>query len=205
MSPSERYPPVIGLMGGIAAGKSAVARMLADLGAVVISADDIGHAVLAEPDIRDRVVARWGQDVVGPDGRVDRRSLGQKVFDSPDELAALEAVTHPAILAAMQRRIADARAAGAPAIVVDAPLLAESGLDGVCDVLVFVACPLETRQARAAARGWDPAELARRERHQHPLEAKRARARYSIDGGVCLETTFQQVQELWQETLDRDP
>jgi len=203
MSPSEGVCPVIGLLGGIAAGKTTVARMFGDLGARVVSADPIGHAVLADPGVRDRIVARWGRGVLDPAGNVDRARLAHRAFGDPEELAALEAITHPAILVEMQRQIADARNAGVPAIVLDAPLLMEVQFDSLCDLLVFVDCPAEVRQARAVRRGWDPAEIARRERRQQPLDAKRARSRFVIDGHAPLETTFQQVQELWQETLAR--
>lgn len=203
MSPSEAPCPVLGLLGGIAAGKTTVARMLAGLGARVVSADAIGHAALADPAVRDRIAARWGPAVLDPAGRVDRGRLAGQVFADPAEVAALEALTHPAILAEMQRQIAQARAAGATAIVLDAPLLVEVEFDRLCDCLVFVDCPDGVRRARAAQRGWDPAELARRERLQRPLDAKRARARFVIDGNASLETTLRQVQELWQEILAR--
>ena len=201
MSPSEGACPVIGLLGGIAAGKTTVARMLADLGARVVSADAIAHAVLAEPGVRDRIVARWGPGVLDPAGSVDRGWLARRVFADPAELAALEAITHPAILAEMRRRLAEARAERPPAIVVDAPLLVEAAQDDLCDVLIFVECAQELRLARAAERGWDPAELLRRERHQWPLDAKRARARFVIDTGVPIETTLRQVQKLWPGIL----
>ncbi|MBM4042475.1 MAG: dephospho-CoA kinase [Planctomycetes bacterium] len=203
MDTREGHCPVVGLLGGIAAGKTTVARMLAGLGARVVSADAIGHAVLADPAVRDRIAARWGPAVLDAAGCVDRGRLARRVFDDPVEAAALEAITHPAILAEMQRQIADARAAGAPAIVLDAPLLVEVEFDRLCDHLIFVDCSEDVRRARAAQRGWDPAELARRERLQRPLEAKRAKARFVIDGTASLQTTFQQVQELWQEILAR--
>lgn len=203
MSVSEGQCRVIGLLGGIAAGKTTVAKMLAGLGARVVDADVIGHRVLAEPGVRERIVARWGTGVLDAAGRVDRGALAQRVFKDPAELAALEAITHPAILAEIRRQIEEARRNGAPAIVVDAPLLLEAGLAELCDVLVYVRCPRSERLARAAKRGWDPAELARRESRQQPIGAKRARARFVIDGYGTLENTFKQVQELWQETLAR--
>jgi len=195
---------VIGLLGGVAAGKTTVAEMLARLGAAVVSADRLGHAALARPGVRRRIVARWGKGVLDNSGRVDRRLLAARVFGCPGELAALEAITHPAILAGLGRAVGAARRAGAPAIVLDAPLLMETGLEAVCDVLVFVDCPRAARLARAAAeRGWDRAELARREGCQRPLKAKRARAHYIIRNNGRVEATFQQVKELWQEILAR--
>jgi len=201
MSSREAACPVLGLLGGIGAGKTTVARMLGDLGARVVFADAIAHEVLADPAVRDRIAGRWGPAVLDPAGGVDRGRLGHRVFADAAEVAALEAITHPAILAEMQRQVAEARAAGAAAIVLDAPLLVEAELDRVCDCLVYVDCPEDVRRARAAERGWGPAELARRERLQQPLDSKRARARFVIDGNASLETTFRQVQALWEETL----
>ncbi len=203
MSPSEGQPPVIGLLGGIAAGKTAIAEMFARLGARVVSADEIAHAVLNEPRTRDRIVARWGGEVLGPAGHVGHRALAERVFGDAQEVAALEAITHPPILAKMREQIAAARSSpNEVAIVVDAPLLLEAELDTLCDALVFVDCPREVRLARVAAeRGWDAAELDRRESHQEPLETKRQRADHVVNTGSSPETTFQQVQQLWQEAL----
>jgi dephospho-CoA kinase len=202
MSPSEGQSPVIGLLGGIAAGKTTVAKMLAELGAVVVSADAIGHAVLEKPETRERIAARWGREVFDEGGKVDCGKLSQRVFGDPEELAALEAITHPPIVAAMRQQIEEARSsADVAGVVVDAPLLLEAELDGLCDVLVFIDCPRDVRLQRAGARGWDALELNSRESHQQPLELKRQRARFTIDGNTSLETTFQQVQQLWQETL----
>jgi len=203
MSPREGHPLVIGLLGGIAAGKTAVAGMFAQLGARVVSADAIAHAVLHEPAIRDRIVARWGDAVLGAAGQIDPKALARRVFGHAEELAALEAITHPAILARMREQAAAAQAsAHMVAVVLDAPLLLEAELDPLCDLLVFVDCPREVRAARVAAeRGWDAEELDRREAHQQPLDAKRQRAHCVVSGDRSLETTFQQVQQVWQEAL----
>jgi len=176
----ETDPPVIGILGGIAAGKTTVAKMLTELGATTISADEVAHRVLDKPAIRDRIAARWGREVLGESGHVDRDRLARVVFGNPEELAALEAITHPAIVAELRQRVAAARRSlETAAVVVDAPLLLEAELDGACDVLIFVDCPREVRLARAIARGWDAEELDRRP----------------------LESTFQQVQQLWQSLL----
>jgi dephospho-CoA kinase len=202
MSPDEGYRCVIGLLGGIAAGKSTVAGMFAQLGATVIDADAIAHEVLDKPDTRERIEARWGSEVIGDDGKVDHEALAQRVFDDAQEVAALEAMTHPAIVATMRQQVADSReSADVMAVVVDAPLLLESELDELCDVLVFVECPDHVRQARTHERGWSVEELERRESHQHPVQTKREIAHCVLDGNASPETTFQQVQQLWQETL----
>jgi len=202
MSFSEGDPPVIGLLGGIAAGKTTIAKMLVDLGATVVSADDIGHAVLERPETRDRILARWGQEVQDEGGTIDRKKLSRKVFADAEELSALEAITHPPILVEMRKQITEgSKSHDVAAIVVDAPLLLEAELNGLCDVLVFVDCPREIRLQRAAARGWTAEEFNSRESHQQALDVKRQRARFVIDGSASPGTTFQQVQQLWQEIL----
>lgn len=202
MSPSEGQSPVIGLLGGIAAGKTTVAEMLGRLGATVLSADAVAHTVLERPQTRERVVARWGGAVVGDNGKIDRERLAAEVFGEPQELAALEAITHPAIVATLRQQIDEAcRSLDTVAVVVDAPLVLEADLDGLCDLLVFVECPRTVRVARAAARGWHAAELDQREAHQQPLKAKREQADVIIDGNAPLKTTFRQVQQLWRKTL----
>ena len=202
MSPLKGHPPIIGLLGGIAAGKTTVARQLVELGAAAVSADDVAHDVLDKPQTRERVVARWGPDTLGDDGKIDREKLGRHVFEDTQELAALEAITHPDIVTTLRRQIDEAgRSQDVVAVVVDAPLLLEAELDGLCDHLVFVECPLEVRRARSIARGWDRGELDRREALQRPVELKRQCADFIIEGHKPLETTLQQVTQLWQETL----
>jgi len=204
MSPREGRPPVIGLLGGVAAGKTAVAELFGRLGATVVSADAIGHAVLEMPPIRDRIVARWGAQILGTGGQIDRRKLARQVFATPQEVPELEAITHPAILRELCEQVATRRRSPATvAIVIDAPLLLEAGLDGLCDVLVFVDSPRPVRLARAAARGWEPDELDRRESHQQLLDVKRRRAQFVLDTAAPVETTFLQVQQLWQKVLGR--
>lgn len=203
MSSIEAPLPVIGLLGGIAAGKTTVAKMFEELGAKVVSADEIAHAVLNEPDTRQRVVGRWGREVLEARGRVSRTALAKRVFGDAQETAALEAITHPAIVARMRQQVAAAqRAPDALAVVVDAPLLLETALDSLCGVLVFIECPRSIRARRSSERGWDLDELARRERHQAPLETKRERADYVIRNNVSLENTREQVEQLWHEALE---
>jgi len=202
MTPSEGHPPVIGLLGGIAAGKSTVSEMFARLGATVVDADAIAHDVLDQAETRERITARWGGEVLNEDGRVDRDALARRVFGDAEETAALEAMTHPSIVANIRQQVLDAcESADVVAVVVDAPLLLEAELDDLCSALVFIECPLAVRQARARARGWEDGEVERRENHQHSLRTKREIAHHTVDGSAPPQTTFQQVQQLWQETL----
>jgi dephospho-CoA kinase len=197
--------PVIGLVGGVAAGKSLVAGHFAQLGCAVVDADRIGHELLAEPAIRDRIRERFGPGVLDGSGRVDRQRLGEAVFSSPKGLRDLEAIVHPILW----RRVAEAVQAartrpGAPAVVLDAALILEKGLDKLCDCMVYVEAEEGTRQRRARQdRGWDPPELARRERAQHPLKFKRGRADYCVDNNTTPERTLDQVRMILKRITSR--
>ncbi|MEM6459779.1 MAG: dephospho-CoA kinase [Planctomycetota bacterium] len=177
--------PVIGLLGGPGSGKSFVAAAMADHGAAVIDADALARAALDRPEVRDTLAAWWGPGVVGGDGRVDRAAVAKRVFDDPTELARLESLVHPVV----NRRRGELRERyradpAVRAVVEDCPLLLERGLEGDCDVLVFVDTPDAVRRRRVAdARGWTAGDLAAREKHQWPLDTKRGRADYVLDGG----------------------
>jgi dephospho-CoA kinase len=152
---------VIGLTGGIGAGKSSVARVFAQRGAVVIDVDAVGHAVL-EPGApaHDRVIAEFGADVVASDGRIDRGALGRIVFGDPAALGRLTAISYPAINAALAERLSTV---DAEVVVLDMAVLVEGNLGaGLYDVVVTVEADDELRVARAVARGMDEGDVRRR-------------------------------------------
>lgn len=170
--------PVIGVVGGIGAGKSTVAAALARRGGVVVDADALGHRALELPEVKERLVGRWGPRVLRPDGTADRRAIAGIVFADPAERRALEGLVFPHI-----RRLAEGRIAAANAdpaarfVVLDAAVLLEAGWDGVCDKLVYVDAPRAVRLARLAARsGWAEPEVAAREAAQLAEAEKRGRA-----------------------------
>jgi dephospho-CoA kinase len=181
--PAQRGSPslVVGVLGGIASGKSAAAALLAGPGGVVIDADRIAREVLEEPRVRAELERAFGPGVLGPGGAPDRAALARLAFADPAARARLESLTHPPVRARVRALLDAARARGVPMIVLDVPLLLENdaqhGLVGECDTLVFVEAAPALREARArAARGWTEGEVARREAAQMPLAAKRARA-----------------------------
>jgi dephospho-CoA kinase len=181
VSGSAAAPPTIGLAGGIGAGKSRVAALLAELGCVVSDSDADARAVLADPEVIATLRSWWGDEVVGVDGAIDRGKVAGRVFTDVEERRRLESVLHPRI---HERRAA--RFAAAPpdtrAFVIDAPLLFEAGLDADCDAVIFVDASRPTRLARVAAnRGWSDEELARRESAQWPIDRKRSLATLIID------------------------
>jgi dephospho-CoA kinase len=196
----DARPVIVGLLGGIASGKSTVAARLAGFGAVVIDADRIAHEVLEAPELRRSIVRMFGEDAFDGEGRPDRRRIGEAAFADPELLANLEALVHPAVRERMGREI---EAAGdVPAVVVDAPLLMEGGLTGIVDLLVFVEAPTQVRIDRTRAhRGWEPDELSRRESRQAPVGEKLSRARLTIRNDGTLEDLERRAETLWREIL----
>ena len=172
--------PVIGLVGGIGSGKSLVGSMLAEFGCLVCHSDELARSALADPAVRDELVRWWGRGVLDPSGGVDRRAVAAKVFAEPGERKRLEALVHPRIEAARRAMFA-AAPPGIRALVIDAPLLLEVGLDRECDAIIYIDSPRADRLRRLAdSRGWDSAELDRRESAQWPLDRKRAAAHHVV-------------------------
>ena len=168
-----RNKPVVGLAGLPGSGKSALAAALADLGCLWIDADALAGEVLVEPEVVAAIGQRWAAAVV--DGVVQRGVVAKQVFTDASARQWLEGLTHPRI---QQKREAlrQSAAQSCRAIVEDCPLLLEKGWAQDCNWVVFVEAPRQVRLERVAARGWDDAELARREAAQWPEVRKRAAA-----------------------------
>jgi dephospho-CoA kinase len=195
--------PVIGIAGGIGSGKSFVARLFGELGALVISSDEQVTEAYGDPEVRRRLIEWWGAAVIRPDGAVNRKLIGAKVFANPAERARLEALLHPRVHAARERAMAAAaHDPGVVAFAWDTPLLFETDLNRECDAVVFVDAPLETRLARVTAtRNWDAAELARRENSQWGLDRKRDFADYVISNTAGVDVARGQVQDVLSRIL----
>ncbi len=189
---------VVGLIGGIGSGKSRVAAEFARHGGRVVSGDQSGHEALRQPEIRDRVVRRWGAGVLTEDGEVDRRKVAAVVFADPAELRALEEIVFPWIGQDLRRQIELAQADPAVRFVVlDAAVMLEAGWNNVCDRIVYVHVPRAERLRRLAAqRGWAPEEVEARERAQLPLTVKATRADFAIDNSGPPESLAAQVERL---------
>ncbi|MFN7021451.1 MAG: dephospho-CoA kinase [Phycisphaerales bacterium] len=177
--PAPTAIPIIGLAGGIGAGKSEVGRILQSLGCLVIDSDLRAREALDRPEVRERLVSWWGEDVLSPEGRVDRSKIASIIFSDSAQRKRLEELIHPIVRQDRAAMIAQARASARPpvAIIVDAPLLFEAGLDKECDAVFFVDAPAELRLARVIqSRGWTRDDLRRREQSQLPLEIKKSRS-----------------------------
>jgi dephospho-CoA kinase len=196
---------IIGILGGVAGGKSLVARQLAQLGAGVLDADRAGHEVLRRPEIEAAARARWGPEVFGPDGRIDRAKLAKIVFARGPEAAGerkyLEELTHPPIGRLLEEHADRLAAEDCPAAVLDAPLLLEAGWGRFCDMLVLVDAPRELRLARAVRRGWSEEDFVAREDAQESLDSKRAVADAIVDNSGSPEATRAHVGQMWHSLI----
>jgi dephospho-CoA kinase len=194
----------IGLVGGVASGKSAAARMLVELGAGLLDADRTGHAVLAEDaEVQAALRARWGESVFTAGGGVDRGAMARFVFaeGAAAEREFLEDLLHPRIRRRLETQRQEFAAAGKAAVVLDAPLLLEAGWGPMCDVVLMIDSPWETRLRRARERGWTEGEFARREAAQWPVDKKRRHANFVINNDGDIEQLRQAIQSFWQRHI----
>ncbi|HEX9116862.1 MAG TPA: dephospho-CoA kinase [Anaerolineae bacterium] len=190
-------PLVIGLTGSIGCGKSSVMQTLIGLGAEGIDADKVAHAVsMSGLPAYAAVVADFGAGILAPDGEIDRRKLGQRVFADPAALARLEAIVHPAVNEAIRSQVAASRA---PVVVIEAIKLLEAGLSrALCDEVWVVTCKPEQQEERlAASRGMSAAEVARRRAAQMPPAEMLNHADRVIDSQGTPAATSLQVLVAW--------
>lgn len=190
---------IFGITGGVATGKSTVTRMLAEEGALTVSADDIARAQLAPgTELTQTVLAAFPlcRDATGQG--IDRRALSHLIFADAQARTQLEALTHPAIIAALELQITEWRNAGPGIAIAEIPLLFEADLGRLVDVVVVVACEETTQIMRLQTRQViDEAEARRQIAAQWPISAKIARADIVINTDKGLEDTRRQVQALW--------
>jgi dephospho-CoA kinase len=197
----------VGLTGGIASGKSTVARMLAEKGAVLIDFDEMAHAVedLGGPVWRE-IVRHFGEEILHEDRTIDRRKLGETVFADREKRELLNRLVHPAIFEEWQRRLAEIRARHADAIVVsDIPLLIEAGMKSMVDLVLLVYITPEEQIRRLMVRDGFSREAAEcRLAAQMPIEEKLRWADIVIRNGDSREETRRTVSEVWMELNIRE-
>ncbi len=194
---------VVGLTGGIGSGKSTVAARLAARGAVVVDADRLARQAVAvdTPGYR-AVVDRFGPGIVAGDGSLDRAALAAVVFEDPEALAALNAIVHPLVRAAIDERVAELRGTGA-VVVLEIPLLVESGRSYGASTVIVVDCPEEVAARRLVeGRGMDAADARRRMAAQASRTDRLAAADLVIDNSGSPEDLKRQVASTWNVLLD---
>ncbi|HEY6365542.1 MAG TPA: dephospho-CoA kinase [Candidatus Binatia bacterium] len=192
---------LVGLTGGIASGKSAVAAILRRLGAAIINADDLSREVVQpEQDAWKEIIDAFGPDILQEDKTLERRKLRQIVFENPEARKKLEAIIHPRVRALAERKISELAAAGTSIIVYEVPLLFENQIHLWLRPVIVVACDIETQKKRLLER--DHLTELEAQRHldaQMSLEEKRKLADYVIENDGTLEELEQQVRGVLQK------
>lgn len=194
---SRPQPLVLGVLGGIGCGKSAVAQSLSNyFQTLILDADKVGHEVLTLPHVREQIRQRFGDEVLTESGAVNRRALAAKVFGTTPEqqlaLQDLNSLVHPEIRSQLLQQIANVEP-GVEVIVLDAAVMLEAHWDGACDAYIFIDTPFETRLKRVMQRGWNEDELRRREATQLSLDEKRRRADVIIDNSHELNDAVKEL------------
>lgn len=198
--------PLIALTGGIASGKSTIARRLAEHGAVIVDADQIVRDVQAPgSEVLGRIAETFGAEVIAADGALDRPALGAKVFGDPELLAQLNGIVHPAVRAESHRRFDAALSADPEAVVVyDVPLLVEARVDDPWDLIVVANAPASVRRRRLVQlRGMDEEAAQARIDAQVSDEQRLEVADVVIDTGGALEQTLAETDALWERLRAR--
>ncbi|MBC8522476.1 dephospho-CoA kinase [PVC group bacterium] len=179
--------PIIGITGGIGSGKSVVANILRENGCVVADADANTKEIIERKEVQQQLIEWWGEKVMGQDGNIDRSLIASIVFSEENERNKLESLIHP-LVRSLQEKAFENAPKDSIALVIDAPLLMESGLDKECDVVIFVDSSFETRLKRVVStRAWDEEQLRLREDVQIGLDKKRSSADYIVinDGDIA--------------------
>jgi len=196
---------VIGITGGIASGKSTIAKMLGSLGANVINADQICHRLINTKSMSQRIINRWGDHIQDKYGRIERHKLGEIVFADKKELSALNKMIHPEAIKRIKNRIVKLRNESTTvAIVLDAALLVESNLIDICDITLFVDTRKNTCKARVKnSRKWPSGEITKREKFQSSLRGKREIADIVICNNKYQADTLKQLKDFWHQFITK--
>lgn len=191
---------LVGLTGGIGSGKSTVARMLGRRGAIVFDADDLARAAIApgSPGL-DRVIERFGSDILTAEGEVDRQALADRVFAHPEDRRVLESIVHPEVFRLLAEAVEPYRETDT-IVVFDAPLIVETGFHEACDVLVVVSAPVEQQVTRVmAARGMTADQARARIAAQLSTEDKERVSTFILVNDGSLDDLQERVDGLWED------
>jgi dephospho-CoA kinase len=196
--------PIIGILGGIGSGKTAVASEFGRLGCRVIDADRIAHEALDRKDIKQIIVRLCGEAILDPSGRIDRKKLSYIVFADADKLASLNKIIHPFVLKRAEQLIERySRQSRVKAIVLDMPLLVEVGWAKRCSGLIFVDCQRPLRLDRAKKMGFDENQIKMRENFQISLDSKADIADNIIDNNSDFRALARQVTDIFACIVDK--
>ena len=192
---------LVGITGGMGAGKSALAQMLAEFGALRVDADEVAREVATIPAVIENLQAAFGRDLLGPDGSLDRRELGRRALRSDEASQQLKAIMRPPLSAAIERRLAQVvEEVGGGVVVFDAPLIYEWGNEGNFDRVVVVDAEEERCVSRVQERSGLPVcEIRQRMARQMDPKEKKARADFVIDNNKDLTALAVQAEALWAE------
>jgi dephospho-CoA kinase len=195
---------IIGLTGGIASGKSTVARGLQGLGAVIIDADQIAHQCIApgQPAWHD-IAANFGKNVLNDDDTINRAELGKMVFNDPARLDELNNITHPRIFAAFNKKLQEIKAKQPDTnVVLDVPLLFETGMDRLCDAIIVVWVDRETQIKRIMQRdGLSRGQAIIRIESQMSLDEKADKTEYVIDNTGSIEESIAMAANYYKQIV----
>ena len=196
--------PIIGLVGGLASGKSSVAAEFAKLGCAIIDADKLAHQCLLMSTLKGPLVDLLGPIILNGSGVPDRKKIAKIVFNDPQTLSSLNKIIHPEVLQETERLIRiHSQDTRIKAIVLDMPLLLEVGWDKKCDRVIFVACDKQTRMARARTnRQMSETEFKMRENFQISLDTKLLRADNSVNNISSVKALAKQVACIFSDIIN---
>ena len=196
LNPARGGKWIVGLTGGFGTGKSTVAHMWEALGACVIPADELAHEALMKggPGY-DQTRALFKGDAVETDQGLDRRKLAEIIFHDPKRRQQLEALVHPYVRQRLWDEIAEAEEG---VVVLEIPLLFETGFDRFCDQTVVVNAPDSVADKRLLAKGFSMRDIENRRRAQMPLDQKLKRAHWVIENSGTLESTRREAEKVWK-------
>jgi len=211
MVSSESRFGILGFVGGVGSGKSTLSRWLDERFDVArIDGDELGHRVLKNPLVRDKLVDRFGSDILGADREIDRAALGKLVWGDSDEISRrrtdLEQIVHPEIRKLTLDRIETAKQNNQSGVLLDAAVMLESGWADICDRIVFIDKPLDLRERHVnESRKWSPEMLRSRERSQWPLEKKKQHCDLVIDNSGTIDQAGEQLVEFVRQEFGWTP
>ncbi|NNE07316.1 MAG: dephospho-CoA kinase [Gemmatimonadetes bacterium] len=197
---------IVGITGNTGSGKSTLARIFAEWGGTLVDADEIGRSVWQnDPGLQRTIASAFGDAVLGPDGKIDRRRLGHVVFSAPDNLAMLDRILAEPLRSAIERALRDAEERSPGPVVLDAALLFDWGYQERVDVVVLILAAADTRHARIRTRdSLDERGARDRIARQSDLDARMEEADHVIENDGTLDELKLRAREVWESITDKD-